>query len=119
MENESRPVPEEYIERVARIFKAFGHPLRLKIVRILREGQKNVKELTEILGYSQANISKHLKVLEENNVLERENRGTSSYYRIAGEDVIEICSSACDYIQKVIEEESRYFDQVNGNDSIF
>ncbi|MGM0381026.1 MAG: ArsR/SmtB family transcription factor [bacterium] len=112
-------IPEEYIERISSVFKAFGHPLRLKIVRILRTGEKNVKELTELLNCSQANISKHLKVLQENNILERKSEGTSSIYRLAGDDVLDICSSACDYIQKVIEKETEYFNQVNESGSIF
>ena len=112
-------IPEEYIQRVAGIFKAFGHPLRLKIIRILKEEKKNVKQLTELLDSSQANISKHLKVLEENNVLSRENEGTSSYYQIAENEVLNICSSACDYIRKVIREETEFVEQIEDSETFF
>jgi len=112
-------IPEVYIERVAGIFKALSHPLRLKIVRILREEKKNVKQLTELIDSSQANISKHLKVLEENKVLKRKTKGTSSYYWIAEEEVLGICSSACDYIQKVIEKETEFFEHLDDRETIF
>ena len=48
---------------VADYFKALAEPMRLKLLNALQDGEKNVGELTELSGCTQANVSKHLSLL--------------------------------------------------------
>lgn len=83
------------MQHVADYFRALSEPLRLKILNALREEEHNVGELTELCECSQANVSKHLTLLARAGIVQRENRGTSVYYRIADKRIYEICDLVC------------------------
>jgi DNA-binding transcriptional ArsR family regulator len=83
------------MQHVADYFRALSEPLRLKILNALREREHNVGELTELCECSQANVSKHLALLAQTGIVERENRGTSVYYRIADPRIHEMCDLVC------------------------
>ena len=68
-------------ETLAAILKGIGHPLRLKIVTLLCEGEHNVTQLTEILGSKQRVTSQHLGVLRMLGLIKaRREGGTATYY---------------------------------------
>ena len=67
--------------------KAAGDESRIRLLALLRQGERTVKEMTEILGQSQPRISRHLKVLSEAGLVARSPEGSWVYYRLADEDV--------------------------------
>lgn len=72
-----------YITEQAKIFKALGHPSRLTMVDALRDGEKCVCELRELVGDDMSTVSKHLSVLKSAGIVTSEKRGTNIYYRLA------------------------------------
>jgi DNA-binding transcriptional ArsR family regulator len=68
--------------RPARLFSALGDETRIKIVKLLSEGEQNVDDLTRLLGVSQPTISHHLRVLRESGLVQSEKRGRSIYYSL-------------------------------------
>lgn len=89
---------ERALAHVAKYFKALAEPTRLKILNALQDGEKNVSQLTELSGGSQANVSKHLSLLTQTGLVQRESRGTSVYYRIADPSVYALCELVCGQI---------------------
>ena len=65
-----------------KIFKALGHPIRLKIVKFLLAGPLCVCVLHQSFDYSQANLSQHLKILREAGILKREKVGIEMHYSV-------------------------------------
>ena len=63
--------------------KAAAEPTRLRILLLLRAGELNVKDLTEILGQSQPRISRHLKLLSEAGLVERFREGSWVYFHVS------------------------------------
>ena len=94
------------LEHVADYFRALGVPLRLKMLNALRENERTVGELTELLGCSQANVSKHLAVLNQSGLVRKTARGTSMFYRIADPRTYELCDLVCGQIGKRYAEET-------------
>lgn len=47
------------------VFDVIADPTRRRILDVLRESERPVGELVEILGVAQPNVSKHLRVLDE------------------------------------------------------
>ncbi len=86
---------ERAMQHVADYFRALSEPLRLKILNALREREHNVGELTALCECSQANVSKHLSLLTQAGIVERETRGTSVYYHIADSRIYELCDLVC------------------------
>ncbi|PKO44475.1 MAG: transcriptional regulator [Betaproteobacteria bacterium HGW-Betaproteobacteria-22] len=83
---------------VADYFKALAEPTRLKMLNALQDGEKNVGQLTEVSGCSQANVSKHLSLLAQYGLVKRESRGTSVFYSIADPSVYKLCELVCDQV---------------------
>jgi len=86
------PLNPEAAELIARRFRALSDPTRLRILDYLRNHEEaSVGELTQELGTSQQNVSKHLSALHAEGFVSRRKRGTSSLYRITDPGVHEIC----------------------------
>ena len=65
---------------VARL-KAAAEPTRLRILRLLLNGEFNVKDLTQLLGQSQPRVSRHIKLLAEAGLIERYQEGSWVFVR--------------------------------------
>lgn len=65
--------------------RALGEENRLRIVRMLLKKQCSVNELAEELDITQYNASKHLRVLSEAGLLEKEKHGQQRLYALAAE----------------------------------
>ncbi|MEM9264958.1 MAG: metalloregulator ArsR/SmtB family transcription factor [Cyanobacteria bacterium P01_F01_bin.13] len=103
------PISAEVIQQVADYFSVLSEPMRLKILNLLGSGEKCVQELVDVTETSQANVSKHLKVMLQAGILVRRTEGTSSFYRVADDLSFQLCSLVCDRIASRIEEQAKHF----------
>ena len=71
------------LEGRAEVFKALGHPDRLRILEELAEGERCVCDLVASVGSSWSTVSRHLSVLKAAGVLTDEKRGLQVFYRVA------------------------------------
>ncbi|MBU6455870.1 MAG: winged helix-turn-helix domain-containing protein [Cyanobacteria bacterium REEB67] len=79
-----------YSEQLDRTFFALSDPTRRAIIGTLAlKGPCSVLELAEPFDMSLAGISKHLKLLENASLIEREKRGRVHYLRLCGEPMSE------------------------------
>lgn len=89
---------DKALQHLAKYFKALAEPMRLKVLNALQDGEKNVSQLTEMSGGTQANVSKHLSLLDQYGLVKRESRGTCVFYSIADPSVYELCELVCGQI---------------------
>ena len=77
-------VEREQAERMGRIAKALGDPIRLQLVDVLRKhaGKVCVCELVPLFDLSQPTVSHHLKVLRDAGLVDSERRGLWAYYYV-------------------------------------
>ena len=73
------------VERAAETLRALSHPMRLRIVQLLADGEVCVKGLEEVLGISQPSVSQHLARLRYAGLIEFERRGHLVCYRLASD----------------------------------
>ncbi|WP_010268800.1 ArsR/SmtB family transcription factor [Paenibacillus senegalensis] len=66
----------------AEFFKALAHPLRIRILELLSDGEKTVNELQSILGLEGSAVSQQLAVLRNRNVVQGIKEGTSVIYSL-------------------------------------
>ncbi|MEU9179921.1 metalloregulator ArsR/SmtB family transcription factor [Streptomyces sp. NPDC048550] len=77
------PLDEEHAADLARVFKALGDPVRLRLLSMIASrdgGEICVCELTPAFDLSQPTISHHLKLLRQAGLVDCERRGTWVYY---------------------------------------
>ncbi len=76
-------IKKKEFSREAEIFKALGHPIRLKIVYgLLKVGGCNVKNMQECLGLHQATVSQHLIHLKSRGIITSERQGLEMVYTV-------------------------------------
>jgi DNA-binding transcriptional ArsR family regulator len=88
-------------ELQAEISKTLAHPLRIAILHYLKDGEKTVNDLTETLGASQSNVSQHLALLRQRQIVKTRKEGSTVYYRVASPKI----SQACDMVREVLSEQ--------------
>ena len=105
----SQSVPQEVVQQLAEYFSVLGEPTRLRILNLLRDGEKCVQDLVDATETSQANVSKHLKVMVQAGILSRRSEGTQAYYKVEDELIFELCNLVCDRLARRIEQQARKF----------
>lgn len=106
----SEHLPPQLLEHVAERFRVLGDATRLAILRtLMEEGERNVGELVERLGTTQANVSKHLRILLGEGVVARRAAGTAAYYSIADPSIAHLCDLVCNRLREQKAEEARIF----------
>lgn len=70
------------IAKAALCLKAMSHPLRLKILCVLGSDSVCVQQIVDQVGTSQSNISQHLAILKEKNILGSKKQANRVYYFI-------------------------------------
>ncbi|NEO27648.1 MAG: helix-turn-helix transcriptional regulator [Kamptonema sp. SIO4C4] len=105
----AKPISQEVVQQLAEYFGILSEPMRLRILNLLRDGEKCVQELVEATQTSQANVSKHLKVMLQAGVLSRRSEGTSAYYRVEDPLIFDLCNLVCNRLASRIEEQAQQF----------
>ena len=107
------PKSNEFLIPVADYFKLLSEPSRLQILSCLQSGAMNVSEIGEATGLGQANLSKHLKMLTEAEILSRQPQGVAVYYEIQDPMIFELCELVCDRLYQRMQQKAEKFKQLN------
>jgi len=78
----------------AEFFKALGHPLRVRILELLRDGPLSVTQIQEVTGVPGSSVSQQLAVLRGRNIVATERRGTTIIYRVPDPELLELLDVA-------------------------
>lgn len=83
-------VREEDVQVASRALKAISHPLRLKILCILGENEVSVQDIVEYVGTSQSNISQHLAILRDKEILTSRKEANRVFYRVEDPRILKL-----------------------------
>ena len=98
------PLPPLLVDYIAGRFKALSEPTRVRILDLLRDGERSAGELVAEIGGSQQNISKHLTLLHREGIIERRKEGNRAIYWIADETVLDLCEHVCGSFERRVAE---------------
>jgi ArsR family transcriptional regulator len=95
-----------FLQEYAQKFKVLADPMRLKLLLLIRDGEKCVCELEDTLHERQSLVSYHLGLMVKAGLLERRKDGTWSYYHLnmdVEDWVLSCCQSitAADIVESV------------------
>ncbi len=88
-------------EMQAEISKTMAHPIRLAILHFLRDGEKTVNEIVQTIGASQSNVSQHLALMRQRQIVRTRKSGSTIFYRVSSPKI----SQACDMVREVLVEQ--------------
>ena len=78
----------------ADLFKALAHPARVRILELLRDGERSVKDLLPEVGIEASHLSQQLAVLRRVNLVRARREGTSIIYAVKDRRVIRLLDAA-------------------------
>lgn len=78
----------------AQLFRVLGHPVRIRILELLGDGERTVGDLQGQLRLDSSGTSQHLAALRHQGVLASRRAGTSVYYRIRDPRVSQLLAVA-------------------------
>lgn len=106
-------MPNALREFKASIFQALGHPTRIAIIEVLRDGELPAGVIIERLGIEQANASQHLSVLRLKQILTSRKEGNQVFYSVRDPLIIEVLDIMRRYFQAHIEEAMSTLQQID------
>ena len=98
------PIPDEFLDLMSENFRMLSDSTRLAILRTLMQGERNVTQVVEQTGRTQANVSKHLKMLAMAGMVCRRKQGLQVFYKLDDPLVERLCKLVCETIVEEAQE---------------
>jgi DNA-binding transcriptional ArsR family regulator len=96
----------------AEFFRILGHPARVRILELLRDGERTVGDLQEALGLDSSGTSQHLGALRRQGLVESRREGTSVYYRIRDPRMFQLLETARQILGSSLAERQSLLDEL-------
>ena len=90
---------EKLREYKASIFQAMSHPTRIAILEVLRDRELSARTIQEKLGVEQANLSQHLAILRNRQIVSSRKDGNQVFYSIRNPMLVEVLDIMRRYFQ--------------------
>ena len=101
----------------AEFFRLLGHPARVRILELLRAGERSVGDLQAELGLDSSSTSQQLTAMRRQGVLESRRVGTSVLYRVKDPRMFELLEVAKQILLAQLEETSALRDDLAATDA--
>lgn len=98
----------------ANLFRVLGHPARVRILELLRDGERSVGALQAELGLDSGGTSQHLAALRRIGLVEPRREGTSVYYRVADERAFDLLEAGRAIITRRLAEQQTILQDLEG-----
>jgi ArsR family transcriptional regulator len=89
----------------ANLFRVLGHPARVRILELLREGERSVGALQAELELDSGGTSQQLAALRRIGLVDSRREGTSVYYRVSDERVFDLLEAGRAIISRQLSEQ--------------
>jgi ArsR family transcriptional regulator len=96
----------------ADFFRTLGHPARVRILQILREGEQTVGALQAALDLDSGGTSQHLAALRKQGLVTSRREGTSVHYRVKDQRILELLELAKTIITAGLEDNQALLDEL-------
>lgn len=87
MENRALIGSSRELVRSSQLLKSIANPMRLLVLSLLQEREANVKQLEDLTGMKQPNVSRYLRSLVKSGLVHRRKAGQRTYYSVANNHV--------------------------------
>jgi ArsR family transcriptional regulator len=98
----------------AEFFRTLGHPIRVRVLELLKDGEMTVGDLQAELEIDSSGASQHLSAMRRQGILEARKEGTSVHYRVRDPRVFQLLEVARQVIGSHLEETNALLGQLGG-----
>lgn len=96
----------------ADFFRILGHPVRVRILELLKDGERTVGDLQNELQMDSSGTSQHLGVLRKHGILEGRRVGTSVYYTVRDPRIFQLLEVARQILSSTLTESQAVLDEL-------
>ena len=96
-------VESQYVEMAVEVFSLLADATRVRIILALRDGERSVNELAELVGKSPTAVSQHLAKLRWGRVVKGRQDGTRMFYSLVDEHARRLVAHAVYQAEHAIE----------------
>ena len=101
----------------ADLFRALGHPARIRILELLVEGEQPVSSLLEEMGLEPSTLSQHLAVVKRTGLVESRRKGNAVTYRLADQSVEQFLAAARNVLAKTLGRARLALEELEGTET--
>jgi DNA-binding transcriptional ArsR family regulator len=98
---------ERVLELKAEILKALAQPTRLKILELLRNGEKCICEIVPALNGEQSNISRHISLMQKSNLVTTRKDGVRVMVKVRDPEIFHILDRVGAVLRNQMNEQTR------------
>ena len=98
----------------AELFKTLGHPVRIRILELLRDGERTVSDLQAELEIETSSVSQQLAQLRARQLVVGRKEGTNVHYRVVDPQVFDLLDTARAMFQRHVESLQELADEADG-----
>ncbi|MBU7597873.1 metalloregulator ArsR/SmtB family transcription factor [Streptomyces sp. P38-E01] len=106
------PVP--LYQAKAEFFRMLGHPVRIRVLELLQDGPKAVRELLTEIDTEPSSLSQQLAVLRRSGIVLSEREGGTVVYQLAGGDVAELMAAARRILTEMLSDRNALLAELRG-----
>jgi ArsR family transcriptional regulator len=100
----SRELTTPINEIKAELFKALAHPIRIRVLELLVDGERGVSDLLADTGAEASHLSQHLAVLRRAGVVTSRREGSAVYYRLAHDSIRALLADARTFLLAALDQ---------------
>ncbi|MYU25131.1 metalloregulator ArsR/SmtB family transcription factor [Streptomyces sp. SID8352] len=104
------PVP--LYEAKAEFFRMLGHPVRIRVLELLQDGPRPVRELLAAIEVEPSNLSQQLAVLRRSGIVTATRTGSTVVYEMACGDVADLLAAARSILSGLISGQQRLLEEL-------
>ena len=98
---------ERVLELKAEILKALAQPTRLKILELLRNGEKCICEIVPAINGEQSNISRHISLMQKSHLVTTRKDGVKVMVKVRDPNIFDILDRVNSILRSQMNEQSR------------
>jgi len=95
-------VPVPLYQAKADLFRTLGHPVRIRVLELLQDGPKAVRELLLDIDIEASSLSQQLAILRRAGIVTSSRDGSAVMYELAASDVAELMAAARRFLTEVL-----------------
>jgi DNA-binding transcriptional ArsR family regulator len=103
---------ERVLELKAEILKALAQPTRLKILELLRNGEKCICEIVPAINGEQSNISRHISLMQKSHLVTTRKDGVKVMVKVNDPEIFNILDRVSRILKVQFEEQEKLFSRI-------
>ncbi|MFC5143517.1 ArsR/SmtB family transcription factor [Streptomyces aureoversilis] len=106
------PVP--LYQAKAEFFRMLGHPVRIRVLELLQDGPRPVRDLLAEIDIEPSSLSQQLAVLRRSGIVTSTRTGSTVIYELAGGDVAELMRAARRILTEMLSGQNELLEELRG-----